>query len=394
MELLKEAKGLQAQLVADRRYLHKNAELGFDLPKTSEYIQRRLREIGLSPRPCGRSGIVAEMGKGRSCFLLRADMDALPIRERSGEPFAAKNGHMHACGHDMHTAMLLGAATILRGHESKLKGRVRLLFQPAEEILEGARDCVNSGVLDGVSGAMMLHVLPIAEYGVGTLIVSEGGVSAPAADFFDVKVRGKGCHGSSPWQGVDALLIGARVVEGVLSVAARELHPSSGATLTFGRFVAGEADNVLAASALLSGTLRALDEQTRAFYKDRLETVAKGIAKTMKGSARIVYKSGCPCLNNDEGLAKALYEACRVTLGERKVLSASQLPKGGVGGSEDFAYIAEKVPSIMAGLCAGIQGNRQPLHSPSLTLNEECMSYGVAAFCSMTLGTEGYSKKL
>lgn len=394
MEILKESKGLQAQLVADRRYLHKNAEVAFDLPKTTEYIQHRLREIGLSSRPCGRSGIVAEIGKGRSCFLLRADMDALPIRERSGEPFAAKNGHMHACGHDMHAAILLGTAAVLKKHESELKGRVRLLFQPAEEILEGARDCVNSGVLDGVSGAMMLHVLPISEYGVGTLIVSEAGVSAPAADFFDIKVRGKGCHGSSPWQGVDALLIGARVVEGVLAVAARELSPHSGATLTFGRFVAGEADNALAASALLSGTLRALDEQTRAFYKGRLETIAKGIARTMKGSARVVYKSGCPCLNNDEGQAKALYEACRATLGERKVLSASQLPKGGVGGSEDFAYIAQKVPSIMAGLCAGVKGNRQPLHSPSLRLNEECMPYGVAAFCSMALCAKRYSKKL
>ncbi len=394
MEILKETKGLQAQLVADRRYLHKNAEIGFDLPKTTEYIRRRLREIGLSPSPCGRAGVVAEIGKGRRCFLLRADMDALPIRERSGEPFAAKNGHMHACGHDMHAAMLLGAAAVLKKHESKLKGRVRLLFQPAEEILEGAHDCVNSGVLEGVGGAMMLHVLPIAEYDAGTLIVSEAGVSAPAADFFDVKVRGKGCHGSSPWQGVDALLIGARVVEGVLAVAARELPSLSGATLTFGRFIAGDADNVLAANALLSGTLRALDEKTRAMYKDRLETIAKGIARMMNGSARVVYKSGCPCLNNDEGLAKALYESCRLTLGEGKVLSASQLPKGGVGGSEDFAYIAQKVPSIMAGICAGVQGRRQPLHSPSLILNEECMPYGVAAFCSMALCAERYSKKI
>ena len=394
MEILNEAKDLQPQLVADRRYLHKNAEIGFELPKTTEYIQRRLRELGLSPQPCGRAGIVAEIGKGQKCFLLRADMDALPIRERSGEPFAAKNGHMHACGHDMHAAMLLGAAAILKKHESELNGRLRLLFQPAEEILEGAQDCVNSGVLDGVDGAMMLHVLPIAEYDVGTLIVSDAGVSAPAADFFDVKVQGKGCHGSSPWQGVDALLIGARVVEGVLAVAARELSPFSGATLTFGRFVAGEADNALAEKALLSGTLRALDEKTRAYYKDRLETITKGIARSMKGRARVVYKSGCPCLNNDEGLAKALYEACLAALGEKKVLSASQLPKGGVGGSEDFAYIAQRVPSIMAGLCAGVKKNRQPLHSPSLTLNEACMPYGVAAFCLMALCPERYSKKL
>ena len=372
-------------LSEDRRYLHKNAEVGFDLPDTTAYIVKRLKGLGYTPKKCGKGGIVAEIGgKGRGYFLLRADMDGLPIQERSGETFACKAGKMHACGHDMHAAMLLGAAALLREREGKLQGRVRLLFQPAEEVLAGAADCIEDGVLRGVYGAMMLHVLPQMPFPVGTAVVSAGGVSAPAADFFDVEIRGKGCHGSSPWQGVDALLIGAKIVDGIQTLSAREVSPKNYATLTFGRFAAGDADNAIAEKATLGGTLRAMDEETRAYLKKRLQEIASATARGLRGRARVVFKSGCPCLVNDEGLSKAVYEIAQETIGEERTLLSSQLPQGGVGGSEDFAYISQKVPSVMVGLCAGQRekGYIEPLHSPKARFDEEVLPYGAAILCA------------
>ena len=379
-------------LSEDRRYLHKNAEVGFDLPDTTAYVVKRLEDLGYTPKKCGKGGIVAEIGrKGRGYFLLRADMDGLPIQEKSGETFACKTGKMHACGHDMHTAMLLGAAALLREREKSLQGRVRFLFQPAEEVLEGAADCIEDGVLRGVYGAMMLHILPQMPFPVGTAVVSAGGVSAPAADFFDIEIRGEGCHGSSPWQGVDALLIGAKIVDGVQALSAREISPKNYATLTFGRFTAGDADNAIAAKATLGGTLRAMDEETRAYLKNRLQEIASTTASGLRGRARVVFKSGCPCLVNDEGLSKEVYEIAQERLGKERTLLSSQLPQGGVGGSEDFAYISQKVPSIMVGLCAGEQGKgyTQPLHSPKVRFDEEVLPYGAALLCAVA---EKFSK--
>ena len=154
-------KGLQAELLKIRRYLHKNAEVGFALEKTCAYIEKKLTEYGYAPRRCGKAGIVATVGKGGKTFLLRADTDALPIAEQTGLSYACKNGNMHACGHDMHTAMLLGAAKLLKARESELNGRVKLLFQPAEELLEGAKDVIKNGVLDNPKpqAAMMIHVM-------------------------------------------------------------------------------------------------------------------------------------------------------------------------------------------------------------------------------------------
>lgn len=386
-EILEMAKKRQTQAVADRRYLHKNAEVGFALPRTKAYVWERLKGMGYEPKECGRCGIIADIGNGKECFLLRADMDALPIAERSGEPFAAKNGQMHACGHDLHTAMLLTAAGILKEKEGRLSRRVRLLFQPAEELLEGARDCIEGGALDGVSGAMMLHVLPSMPFPVGTAIVSAEGVTAPAADFFDVTFYGKGCHGSSPWQGVDSLTMGALAVNALQEISARELSPDVPAILTFGQFHAGDVDNVIPPKAVLSGTLRAMDEGRRAFVKQRMEEIVRSVARGMRGRSRVRYKGGCPCLRNDASVSSFVYERGKETLGERLVLSSAELPKGGVGGSEDFAYIAEKVPSVMVGICAGKGGRlrEEPLHSPHVCFDERCMPYGAALLAGVAL---------
>lgn len=388
IDFLKEAKALYRGMKKDRRYLHENAEVGFHLPKTSRYVFNRLTAMGYNVKPIGRCALIAEIGrKEKPCLLLRADMDALPMREDSGLEFACKDGNMHACGHDLHAAMLLGCAMLLKKYEARLKGRVRLLFQPAEETLEGAKACVEAGCLQSVERALMLHVLPLQQFPTGTVIVSSAGISAPSADFFDVTFYGKSCHGSSPWQGVDALLLGAKSVTALETLSSREFSPSTSATLTIGQFHAGEADNVIAEKAVLSGTLRTMSKEVREAVKRRTEEILKATAKAFRGKVRIRYKSGCPALENDEKMSDFLRESCVKVLGDERVYLSSEFPKGGVSGSEDFAYIAEKVPSVMVGICAGDHRTvGQPLHSPKVCFDETVMPYGAAVFAAAAFG--------
>ncbi len=382
MDILKEAKGIEAELSAWYHELHMRAETGFDLEKTTAYIKRELGKMGYAPKTCGRAGVIADLGEGEA-FLLRADIDALPIRERSGVPFACKAGNMHACGHDMHATMLLGAAKLLKEREGELKGRVRLLFQPAEETLEGAKDVVEAGVLEGVKGAAMIHVMTNVSLPVGCAVVTSPGVSAPAADFFTVEVKGKSCHGSAPWNGVDALTAASHILIALQELAARELNPGVPAVLTIGQLRGGIAANVIADRAVLKGTLRAFDEDARAFVKKRLEEISKTVAKTFRASAKVVYDSGCPTLVNDQALSELALRAAEEVLGKGKAFASAALggdTKNKSGGSEDFAYISHEVPSVMLALAAGEpkNGYEYPLHHPKVRFDENALAYGVA----------------
>lgn len=387
-ELLKRAKRLQTELTAHRRYLHKNAETGFALKKTLAYIEKQLKETGFAPKKCGKAGLITELGKGENILLLRADMDGLPIREQTGLSYACKSGNMHACGHDMHAAMLLGAAKLLKEGEKELKGRVRFLFQPAEELLEGAKDCMENGVLSGVKSAVMLHVLTAVNADMGTAFVSSAGVSAPAADYFKIEVKGKGCHGSAPWKGVDALTVSARILLGLQELSARELSISDPAVLTVGSLQGGEAGNAISDNAVLKGTLRAFDEQTRAFVKERMETLAKNTAKAFRAKAKVVYGGGCPTLVNDEKTSAFAEKAARELLGDKAVFTSDELGgdmRKNSGGSEDFAYIAQAVPAVMIGLAAGEKGKgyEYPLHHPKAKFNENALPIGAALYAGI-----------
>lgn len=204
-ELKKEAREWKDKIIQQRKYLHAHAETGFALDNTLAYVKAELEKMGCAPQLCGRAGLVAMVGgkKPGKVFLLRADMDALPIQEQAEVDFASTNGSMHACGHDMHTAMLLGAARLLKRHEEDICGTVKLMFQPAEEIFEGSADMIRAGLLENppVEGALMIHVMAGVPFEPGTVIVSGPGVSAPAADYFEIRVKGKGCHGSMPHMG-------------------------------------------------------------------------------------------------------------------------------------------------------------------------------------------------
>lgn len=382
MDWLNEAKQWNQQTDL-RRELHKNAECGFELPQTRRIVWDTLVELGYEPRDCGRAGIVAEIGSGEPIFLLRADMDALPIAEQSGLEFAAENGCMHACGHDMHTAMLLGAARLLRQHRELLNGTVRLMFQPAEELLAGAADMIENGVLDGVSAGLMLHVMAGVPLPSGTVVIPQGGIGAPSADFFTVTVTGKSCHGSSPQNGIDALSAAARVVTALGAVVPSELPAGSGAVLSIGSFQAGEAANVIADKAVLRGSLRAFSDEHREFLKNRLSAVSVLTASATRATASVRFDSGCPPLVNDGKLAKWLLGHAKTQLGEQNVLSAADFSGSAIrGGSEDFAYVSRRIPTVMVALSAASPSMPHPLHHPEVVFDESVLPVGSALLAS------------
>ena len=272
--MLQQAMKLKKELTAHRRWLHAHAETGFDLTDTRDYVLEQLTRMGYTPRLCGRCGVTADLNPGASpTILLRADMDALPIREEAPLPFACKAGKMHACGHDLHTAMLLGAAKLLRNQA--IQGNVRFLFQPAEELLEGAKDVIASGVLEGVDAAMMIHVTVGAPLPTGMAIISSPGVSAPAADYFTISIRGKSCHGSAPQDGIDPLPAAAQILLAFQNIQTRELGLNDRAVLTIGSIHGGTAANVIADSVEMRGSLRTADETVRAKLRRRMEEIGR-----------------------------------------------------------------------------------------------------------------------
>ncbi len=404
--IFEEAQELQENLVAHRRWLHEHAEVAFDLVQTKEYVREQLIQMGYTPTECGKAGLIAIAGgkKPGKTFLLRADMDALPIPEESGVAFACHNGAMHACGHDMHTAMLLGAAKLLKAHEDEINGTVKLMFQPAEEIFEGSKNMIENGLLDDPTpdAALMIHVTAASPMPAGTVVICAPGVSAPAADYFTIRVQGKGCHGSAPQNGVDALTAAAHILIGLQEIHARELSASEEAVLTIGTIHGGSASNAIADSAELGGSIRTYDEQTRSYLKERMTAIATAIAQAYRATATVEFGSGCPTLVNDQNLATLIKTYLTDLLGEEKIVAAADLQTGGKpvrgGGSEDFAYVSHEVPSLMLALAAGQpeKGYTYPQHHPMVTFDESVLSTGTAAFVTIAmrwLGENSVSKQ-
>ena len=387
-QIMQEAVALQEEIKAHRLWLHIHAETGFDLTETKPYVKSTLTEMGYTVQECGKAGLVTTVGKpGGKVLLLRADMDALPIAEEADVDFACKNGRMHACGHDMHTAMLLGAAKILKAHESELGGTVKLMFQPAEEIFEGSKDMIASGVLENPrpDAALMIHVAAGMPLPAGTVVVSAPGVSAPAADYFTIRVHGKGCHGSAPQNGIDPLTAAAHILIALQEIHARELSASDEAVLTIGTFHAGEAGNVIPDTATMGGTIRTYDEKTRAYLKERMTAIAKNVAEAFRASAEVSFGSGCPTLVNDKDLSEKVTGYLKDLLGASHAFTTAELSGGKPargGGSEDFAYVSHEVPSLMLALAAGepSKGYPYPQHHPKVKFDERVLSTGAAVF--------------
>ena len=349
--------------------------------------------MGYKPIHCGKAGLIAIAGgkKGGKVFLIRGDMDALPIKEETNLDFASNNECMHACGHDMHTAMMLGAAKILKKHENEINGTVKLMFQPAEEIFEGSHDMIENGVLENptVDAALMIHVMSNTPFKPGTVIVSSPGVSAPAADYFEIKVQGSGCHGSMPNTGVDPINVAAHILVALQEINARELSATDKAIITIGTFNSGNIANVIPDMAVMGGTIRTYNEETRKFVKARITEISEYVAKTFRANAKVVFGTGCPTLVNDKELSKCVYKYAKELLGKEMAYTVEELNNmtgGGQlsksAGSEDFAYISQEVPTIMLAMAAGQpeKGYCYPGHHPKVMFDEEALAAGSSIY--------------
>lgn len=392
-QLLEEAVQLKENIVNNRKYLHSHAETEFDLKDTFAFVKKALIDMGYEPVKCGKSGLVALAGgkNNGKVFMIRADMDALPIEEKSGVDYSSGNGNMHACGHDMHTAMLLGAAKLLKKHEDEIQGTVKLMFQPAEEIFEGSADMIEDGLLKNpdVDGALMIHVMAGMPFEAGTVIVSAPGVSAPAADYFEIKVQGTGCHGSMPNTGVDPLNAAAHILIALQEINSRELSMDDRAVLTFGTMNAGTAANAIPDIVVMGGSLRTFDEGLRSFIKERMTQIAEGVAKAFRAEAKVIFGSGCPTLVNDKELSVCVEKYVKELLSEGKAFSVSELNEMAGGskasksaGSEDFAYVSQEVPSVMLALAAGQpeKGYIYPQHHPMVRFDDDALVSGSAIY--------------
>lgn len=390
-QVLAESQALFPAVQSHRRWLHAHAETGFDLQETKPYVKSALEQMGYDVAECGRAGLVTTIGKGKPVFLLRADMDALPIKEETGLPFACTDSRMHACGHDFHTSMLLGAAQILKNHEDEIDGTVKLMFQPSEETFEGSKDMIEGGVLEDPrpDAAMMIHVTVGVPIPAGTVMISAPGIGTPAADYFTIHVKGKGCHGSAPQDGVDPLTAAAHILIALQEVKARELGIYDEAIMTIGTLHAGGASNVIPDSATMGGTIRTFDGQVREKVKQRMTEIAQGIAAAFRAEATVTFDSGCPTLLNDKDVCDKAETYLQELLGPGALSVAKMNPNGkpSAGGSEDFAYISHEVPSVMVALAAGEPKNgcTYPLHHPKTMFDESALPCGTAAFAYMAL---------
>jgi amidohydrolase len=349
------------------------------MPKATAYVTEKLSEYGLSPQKCGH-GVTATVGSGGSCILLRADMDALPMGEESGELFACPTGtEAHTCGHDLHAAMLLTAARMLKENEADLKGTVKFMFQTGEEIFEGAKDMMANGILENpkVDAALAFHVAA-GRMPVGIYMYNAGGTMMSSADGFRITVTGRGSHGACPQSAVDPISIAVHIYQGLETLIAREADPSKNCVLTIGSFNAGFAANIIPDTAELQGTVRCDDSTSREQLVRRMQEVAVKTAAVYGGTAEVRMLSQVPALICDPELTEEL-------VGYMKELDfPDAMPRPGISASasEDFASIAQQVPGTFIYLSAGFLDDRgaAPAHNPKVRFNEDVCPIGAACY--------------
>lgn len=391
--LLAEAKELQDTLLSIRRDLHQHPEIGFDLPYTFDLVWKQLCDMGYEPQKCGKSGIVALVGPSEGkCILLRADMDALPLQECADIDYkSTTDGKMHGCGHDMHTAMLLGAAKLLKIHEADLSGTVKLVFQPAEEIFQGSQDMISSGVLENpkVDVAVMIHVVPGVPMPAGMIMVPAGGISMASCEQYHITVTGKGGHGSTPHNSIDPITAAAHIHLALQEINSREIDANDFAVITTGHFEAGKTSNVIPDSADMWGTIRTTDEDYKVgtYVKKRMEEITASVATALRCNAKISFYDYCPCMNINGELAADAVCFTKEILGPG-VLDMSLNPNNKPGGgSEDFAFMSHHVPTLGLFLTAGeiAKGYNFQQHNPQVVFDDSILYVGSAVYTQMAL---------
>lgn len=384
MEKIKETP-LQTELVEIRRHLHQNSEVGMDLPATKDFVWQKLVEYGYEPLACGKMGITCTIGQGEKTFLLRGDMDALPLDEDTDLPFRSENGAMHACGHDMHTTMLLGAAKILKEREAELTGVVKLLFQPGEEILQGAKDCLEAGVLENpkVDAGAMIHVFPFKDLPIKNVFVAPAGTFMASADWYEIKVEGVGSHGSMPEVSVDPINVATKIYDALQTLSAREISSAERFVLTIGEFVGGTpgSSNVIPNSAYMKGTLRTLKEEVRQQIKKRMVEISESIGQAFGAKVTVDFTNGC-CSNEIDQKVTEMVKAGLEEVFPANVLQHSPLAVPMMG-SEDFGEISHQIPTTTMFITAA--DTELMLHNPKIVLEEEVLYFGANVYVEAAL---------
>lgn len=375
---MKRSQELRNDLVDMRRFIHENAECGDNLPITTQFVIEKLKEMGLEPKEICKSGVVAAIkgDKPGKTILLRADMDALPMREINDLPFASKTSYAHTCGHDMHTAMLLGAAKILLERQYEIEGNIKLMFQPAEEIFTGAQAMLDNGLMTNpdVDASLDMHVL--TELPLGCIAYRAGYVSS-SCDGFKIKIIGKGCHGAQPQNGIDPINVGVHLHLALQGLISRETPPNETAVLTICQFEAGTTANIIPETAVMQGTMRTFNKELRAKLYRRFREIIQYTAKTFGAEIELEVLSDVPSIyvNSD------MLQDC---VGYIKQLNYdfTYNPDYTITPSDDYARVSELVPSVFLAIGARPfeEAKVYPNHNPNVIFNEDCLPIGAAIF--------------
>ncbi len=380
MNIRKEIKDIEKMIIDWRRDFHQFPELSFQEHRTGDVIADELRSMGLEPKvKVGKTGVTADLKFGNGPVIgLRADMDALPIQETSGLPFSSQNdGVMHACGHDGHMAMLLGAAKALTQKDNQYNGTVRFIFQPAEEGEGGARYMIEDGCLEGIDEIYGIHVWnyqPVGEVGV-----KDGPVLA-AADMFDIKIKGIGGHGAAPQGTVDSVVVASYLVQALQTIVSRNTNPLESTVISIGKINGGNNFNIIADQVSLSGTARAYSEENRNLIKTRMEEIIKGVEKTYNANITFDYKDGYPPTINHVGPTQKVLKAAEKVVGDK-----AGMPYLSMGG-EDFAYYLNEKPGCF--FFVGSAPNEQelfetPHHCSHFTMDERALLVGPSIYLNL-----------
>ncbi len=381
------AKDIQQDIISWRRDLHQVPEIGLDLEQTSTYIRAKLEEFGITYRMAAKNGVVALIAGEQPgpTLALRADMDGLPIKEETGLPFASTNGNMHACGHDAHMAMLLGAARIIYGIRSRLRGNVKLLFQPGEEGYFGAARmiddrCLEDPAVDAVAGLHVGQIFP--ELATGQVGVCEGPILA-ASTRFEVIVKGNSTHGALPHLGVDAITVASETILSLQKIVSREMNPLSPVVLTIGQIQGGEAHNIVTPRVIFGGDFRTLYEEDRQFITRRLIEICTSTAEANRAKAEVKMLGGYPSTSNDPDFTKRLIKSASKVIGPGNIVEINKPNMG----TEDMSFYLEKVPGVFFVIGSGNKKKNitYPHHNSRFDLDEDVLWIGPAVFINLAL---------
>lgn len=380
-DLLNEANDIQEQLVQWRRTLHQMPETGIHLPETMAFIKEKLVEMGIEHKVYEDiSCVEAIIGTGGRCFMLRSDVDGLPVTEEADVPFKAVNGCMHGCGHDMHGTILLGAAKLLKAHEGELKGTVKLLFQSGEEVFQGAKAAIAAGILENphVDAAFAMHVIAMMPVGV----IMTGKAAMASVDGFKITLTGHGGHGSMPEVCVDPINAAVQVYLALQSLIAREVGGTEEAVLTIGQLSAGDVANVIPERAVLQGTLRTFKKDVRERLVKRIKEVSAGVAGVYRCQCVYETLSACPSVITDDKVTEQAAQSIQTLFPQLHLVNQAH----GMG-SEDFAEITDRVPSAYYMIGAGPEepSKRLGQHNPKIEFNEVVLSMGSVIYAKTAM---------